>query len=122
MVHAIVRRAHTPSDAWLAGDRTRRLDFDSVADRQRKNADSLPLVPRPADVLAGASKIRAMPRALRLAAQSTRRRRRTKPAGAARRYRASSRTTWRRVRPAAHINPDWRHAPERARTISTTTR
>src|SRR5215470_574966 len=121
MVHAIVRRAHAPADARLAGDRTRRLDADSVANRQRQNADGVSLVPRPSDVLARPAEIRAVPCTLCVPAQSACRRRRAQPTRAPQRYRASGRTTWRRIHLSGYIDPDWRHAPERTRTIPATT-
>src|SRR5205823_9002165 len=53
--------------------------------------------PRPADVRAGAAEGRALPRAVRLAAQSARRGRRAQSAGAARRHRAGRRSNGRAV-------------------------
>ena len=118
MVHGVVRAPDAAADAGLAGDRTRRIDAHSRADRQRQNADRVPVVSRSADVPARARREAAMPRRLRLAAQGARRRRRTQPAGAARRHRARRRRTRRRLRHAERRHPHWRHAGCRARAIS----
>ena len=86
-----VRRADAAAGARLAGDRARRLDADPRADRQRQDAGGVPLVPRSADVRAGAAQGGALPRALRVAAQGAGGRRRAQPARAARRHRADRR-------------------------------
>ena len=46
--------ADAAAGARLAGDRARRVDADPRADRQRQDADGVPLVPRSADVRAAA--------------------------------------------------------------------
>ena len=101
VVRGGVRRADAPADARLAGDRARRVDADPRADRQRQDADGVSLVPRPADVRAGAAR---KPRA---AASSTSRR--------SRRSRSTSSATCARRWPASRRSPTARgdayHAP-----------
>ena len=56
MVLGRLRGPHASAGARLARDRTRRLDADPRADRQRQDADGISVVPGPADVHAGAAK------------------------------------------------------------------
>ena len=106
-----------PQAARLAGHRTRRIDPDPGAHRQRQDADRVPVVPRSADVHPAAAQIRALPRAVRVAAESARRGRRAQPPRAARRHRAGRRRARRRVRDARDRHPHRRHPAVRARAL-----
>ena len=68
----------------LAGHRPRRLDADLRPDRQRQDADRVPLGARPADVRAASAEGAPLPRRLHLAAESAGGRRRAQPPRAAR--------------------------------------
>ena len=80
---------HTGPGPGLAGHRRRPAHADLRADRLRQDARRVPVVPRPADERTRAGRSAAPPaRALRVAAQGARARRRSQPALAARRDRA----------------------------------
>ena len=118
MVRGRVRGADAAAGARLAGDRARRLDADPRADRQRQDAGRVSLVPRSADVRAGAAEQR------RGAACSTSRRSRrwrsTSSATCARRSPASRRSPRGRgdaYRHAGDRHPHRRHAAGRARAV-----
>ena len=91
MVLGGLRRADAAAGARLAGDRARRLDADPRADRQRQDADRVSVVPRSADVHAGAAQSAAA------AACSTSRR--------SRRSRSTSSATCARRSPASRRSP-----------------
>ena len=91
MVHRGVRGADAAAGARLAGDRARRVDADPRADRQRQDADRVPVVPRSPDVHAGAAE------SARAAACSTSRR--------SRRWRSTSSATCARRSPASRRSP-----------------
>src|SRR3954447_12872915 len=65
VVPRIVRIADTAATARVAHDCSWGLDAHPRADRQRQDAHRLPLVPRPADVLAPSGKGPALPRLVR---------------------------------------------------------
>ncbi len=106
-----------PQAAGLARHRPRRVDADPRADRQRQDADRVPLVHQPPDVRAAAGAAAALPRALHLAAQGAGGRHRAQPARAARRHRQSRRGPGRCLRRAGDCRPHRRHAGRRARPV-----
>ena len=118
MVPRVVRGADAAADAGLAGDRARRVDADPGADRQRQDADRVPVVHQPADVRAGRRPTRARCRVLYLSplkalAVDIERNLRAPLAGIANRAAA---------RGDAHRRPDdrhphRRHAGDRARPL-----
>ena len=114
---ALVRRADAAPGAGLAGDRAGRIDADPRADRQRQDADRVPLVHQPADVRAGARPRAAVPGPLHLAAQGAGGRRRAQPARAARRHRQPRGRPRRRPSRARRRGPHRRHAGGRARPV-----
>ena len=116
VVRRRLRRRDAAAGTRMACDRTRRARADPRADRQRKDARGVSLVPRSPDVRAAAGDARALPRALHLAAQSAGRRRRAQPARAARGHRnVAQRRSDVFAAPAVAVRTGDTPAPERAR-------
>ena len=116
---AVFADADGAAEARLAADCARRVDADSRADRQRQDADRVPVVAQPADVRAGAGRRR------RAAACSTFRRSRrwpsTSSATCARRSRAFRTSPAGQGIAVSHADdrrPHRRHAGRRAREVS----
>ena len=117
MVCGRVSRANIRASQGLGGHRPGRIDAAAGPDRQRKNARGVPLVPQSADVRRAAGPARALPRAVRLAAEGPGGGRRTEPARAHRRHRERGHPARRRVPVARRPGPHRRHPGQRARPL-----
>src|SRR3954449_11148084 len=119
LVHRFFRHSDSRPGARMARDFERRMDADHRSDRQRKDADRLPLGARPPDVHRTPRKIAPLPCDLHLTAEGAGGRCRAKPPRATHRHRESGVGARRKVRDAGDRDPHRRHPRERARAIPT---
>ncbi len=117
VVCRLVRRAHDPAGARLAGDCAGGVHAHPVADRQREDARGLPVGGQPGDVLTAARALRAVPGPLRVAAEGARGGRRAEPAIPHRRHRQSRANAGRVVHATRRLGPHGRHAVRRTRAV-----